>query len=152
MCHFTIFVVFCVQQLHPCLPDQGTEAGVSNFRDLKVLSHTGLSLLLVSGYNKGFKLLHMKMHCPFLIAHSPLLFLQEENLISLQHALLKYIKRFKFRYPRLPLDDTLLKHLPFHEPFCSLPFHVSFSTSPGKIAQSKFQLKCLMVFTLSSNC
>ena len=65
---------------------------------------------------------------------------------------LKYIKRFKFRYLKLPLDGTLLKHLPFQKPFCSLPFHMPFSTSPDKIAQSKFQLKCLMVFTLSSNC
>lgn len=88
----------------------------------------------------------------FMEGSSILSFSQQKGLLCPQHNFLKYIKRFKFGYKKLPLDDTLLKHLPFHKPFCSLPFHMSFSTSPDKIAQSKFQLKCLMVFTLSSNC
>lgn len=45
---------------------------------------------------------------------------------------------FKFRYLRFPLDNKLLKHLPFHKPFCSLPFHMSFLLHQAKLPNLNF--------------
>ena len=118
----------------PCCPPSMQTSGYNSFFCFFNLIIAFKYALAISRRQMGLFILAVKEH-PFSSAY-----------------FLKYIKRFKFRYLKLPLDDTLLKHLPFQKPFCSLPFHMSFSTSPDKIAQSKFQLKCLMVFTLSSNC
>lgn len=135
---------------------QGSSGGCSgnpNFHALDSPAQASGYRSFFFNFNHCFK----KIHWPFPILYfygrqRSLLIFSVKSMLSLPHTLFKPIKRVKCRYLMLPPEDTLLKHLPFHEPFCSSPFRSAFSTSPDKIAQSKFQLKCLMVFMLSSNC